>query len=190
MNKIRKTHIILAALLLFVNGVVYTASADHDEHKEKRRHQEKHRHHSDHYESRYLLPVNNATYKENCGSCHFTYQPELLPSGSWKKILTSLEDHFGETVEIDSEAERVIAEYLHSNAAERSSAKRAVKITKCLGSNLPLRITQIPYIQKKHHEISPDVFKREAIGSLANCSACHTTAEKGIYDDDDVVIPR
>ena len=190
MNKIRKIHIILAALFLFVNGLVYTASADHDEHKEKRRHQKKHRHQSEHYENRYLLPVNNSTYNENCGSCHFAYQPELLPSGSWKKILAGLEDHFGETVEVDSGAERIIAEYLHSNAAERSSAKRAVKIMKCLGSETPMRITQIPYIQKKHHEIGPDVLKREAIGSLSNCSACHTTAEKGIYEDDNVVIPR
>ncbi len=188
MNKIRKIHIILATLLLFVNGVAYTG--DHDEHKEKRRHQEKHRHHSDHYENKYLSPVNNVAYKENCGSCHFAYQPELLPSGSWKRILTSLEDHFGEAVEVDSEEKKFIAEYLQKNAAERSSAKRAVKIIKCLGSDLPMRITQIPYIQKKHHDISPEVFKRKAIGSLSNCSTCHTTAEKGIYDDDNVVIPR
>lgn len=190
MNKIRKIHILFAALLLFVNGVVYTASADHDEHKEKRRHQKKNGHHSEHYENGYLLQVNNETYKEDCGSCHFAYQPELLPSGSWKNILAGLEDHFGETVEVDSEAKRVITEYLNANAAEHSSAKRAAKIMKCLGSETPMRITQIPYIQKKHHEISPDVLKREAIGSLSNCSACHTTAEKGIYDDDDVVIPR
>jgi hypothetical protein len=190
MNKIRKIHIILTALLLLVNGVVYTASADHDERKEKRRHQKRNRNHSEHYGERYLTPVNNPTYKENCGSCHFVYQPELLPSGSWNKMLSGLEDHFGEVVELDSEAKGVIAEYLNSNAAERSSAKRSVKIMRCLESETPLRITEIPYIQKKHHEISPDVLKREAIGSLSNCSACHTTAEKGIYEDDDVVIPR
>jgi hypothetical protein len=93
-------------------------------------------------------------------------------------------------VEIDSEAKRVITGYLNANAAESSSAKRAAKIMKCLGSETPMRITQIPYIKKKHHEINPDVLNREAIGSLSNCSACHTTAEKGIYDDDNVVIPR
>ena len=110
---------------------------------------------------------------------------EQQPDCSSDDILASLEDHFGETVEVDSEAKRVITEYLNANAAERSSAKTAAKIMKCLGSETPMRITQIPYIQKKHHEISPDVVKREAIGSLSNCSACHTTAEKGIYDDDD-----
>ena len=30
----------------------------------------------------------------------------------------------------------------------------------------------------------------ESIGSISNCVACHTTAEEGIYDDEDVKIPR
>jgi hypothetical protein len=58
------------------------------------------------------------------------------------------------------------------------------------GSRVPLRITEIPYIQEKHHEVSASVLKRKSIGSLSNCSACHKTAEKGIYDDDNVVIPK
>jgi hypothetical protein len=207
--------IFLAAFLVIINLGFYAALADHDEHKEKRwhqkildwdddddhdgdhnrgrkkkRYQKRYRNDSKNYKKRYLTPVNNSTYIEKCGACHFAYQPELLPSGSWSKILTGLEDHYGEVIELDMESKKVIAEYLKSNAAERSSAKRAVKIMKCLGSETPMRITQIPYIQKKHHEISPDVLKRETIGSLSNCSACHTTAEKGIYEDDTVVIPR
>ena len=55
---------------------------------------------------------------------------------------------------------------------------------------MPLRITDIPYIREKHHELDPAVFERESIGSLANCTACHLTAEKGIYDDDHVKIPK
>ncbi len=126
----------------------------------------------------------------DCGSCHFAYQPELLPAGSWEKILSGLEDHFGQAIELDADAKKVVDGYLTANAAEHSKAKRAVKIMKCLGSQTPLRITEIPYIQNKHHEISPDVFKREAVGSLSNCTACHTTAEKGTYEDDIVVIPK
>jgi hypothetical protein len=59
-----------------------------------------------------------------------------------------------------------------------------------LGNQVPLRITDIPYIREKHHEISPNILKRESIGSLSNCSACHTTAENGIYEDDNVTIPK
>ena len=53
-----------------------------------------------------------------------------------------------------------------------------------------MRITDIPYIRREHHELDPAVFKRVSIGSLANCIACHITAEKGIYDDDNVKIPK
>ena len=44
--------------------------------------------------------------------------------------------------------------------------------------------------QKNHHEISQKVLKRESVGSLSNYLACHTTAEKGIYSDDNVKIPK
>jgi len=113
-----------------------------------------------------------------------------LPAGSWGKILVGLENHFDDFVELDPDTRKIIAEYLKANAADHSTAKRAVKIMRSLGSQTPLRITEIPYIRRKHHEIHPDVYERESIGSLSNCSACHTTAEKGIYDDDHVVIPH
>jgi len=190
MNTIKKWFILGVALLLMVNGVFHTASADHKGDKEKKRYQKRDRNHSEHNGNRNLTPVNNPTYKDNCGACHFAYQPELLPSGSWDKIVAGLEDHFGEAIEIDSESKKTIAEYLNANAAEHSSAKRAIKIMKSLGNQTPLRITQIPYIQRKHRKIQSDVFKRKSIGSLSNCLACHRTAENGIYEDDDVVIPR
>jgi len=53
-----------------------------------------------------------------------------------------------------------------------------------------MRITDTPYIREKHHDLNPEVLERESIGSLSNCIACHTTAEEGIYEDDNVKIPR
>ncbi|MFZ0243805.1 MAG: hypothetical protein WAL90_19350, partial [Desulfobacterales bacterium] len=106
------------------------------------------------------------------------------------KILSQLNDHFGEEIEADPDTIKTISDYLKTNGAENSTAKRSVKIMKCLGNQVPLRITDIPYIRKKHHELDPAIFKRKSIGSLANCVACHTTAENGIYDDDDVKIPN
>ncbi len=190
MRRAQKWIIVLGAVLLLASGVFYTAMADHDDHKKRKRHQERHRNSSKHYEKDHLTPVANQTFKQECGACHFAYQPELLPSGSWSKILTGLDDHFGEFIALDPESKKKIAEYLEANAAEHSSAKRSVKIMRSLGRETPLRITQIPYVIKKHHEIGPEILKRESIGSLANCSACHTTAEQGIYEDDNVVIPR
>ena len=93
-------------------------------------------------------------------------------------------------IELDDDSRKTIAAYLKSNSAEYSSAKRAVKIMRSLRNQVPLKITDIPYIIEKHHEISPNILKRESIGSLSNCIACHTTAEKGIYEDDNVKIPN
>ena len=117
-------------------------------------------------------------------------QPALLPSGSWGKILSGLEDHNGESVDIEDGDLKIIREYLQNNAADHSSTKRARKIMRSLDGQIPERITEVPYIRHKHHEVQKEVFERESIGSPANCTACHPTAEAGIYEDDYVEIPE
>jgi hypothetical protein len=80
--------------------------------------------------------------------------------------------------------------YLTLNAADTFSAELAKKILRCLNGRTPVRITDIPCIRKEHHEISPQVVKRPSVESLANCIACHRTAENRVYDDDWVSIPE
>lgn len=207
MNRKTTLTIFLTFILIVFSGALYLAAAD-DDHKEKswfhkildwdddddddhkHRKRNRKRHRDNEHDGSYLKPVNNPTYKEECGACHFAYQPELLPEASWMEILTNLDDHFGESIELDDGSRKAISDYLKSNSAEYSSAKRAVKIMRSLRNHVPMRITDTPYIREKHHEISPNVFKRESIGSLSNCSACHTTAENGIYEDDNVKIPK
>ena len=212
MNGTKNCIISAIALLLITNGTFYPVLADHGEHKgkrwyqkifnwddddndhegrgNKRRYQKRFRNKSAHDEKEYLAPVNNQTYIDKCGACHFAYQPGLLPSGSWEKILDGLEDHFGEAADLDEATQKTIVEYLKTNSAEYSRNEQSVKIMRSLGGNTPMRITEIPYIQAKHRKINQDVFQRESIGSLSNCSACHVTADKGVYDDDDVKIPQ
>ena len=190
MNRIHRWIVFLLVFLLTANGVLFTAFADHNDHKGKRRYQKRERKYSEHNGNRNLKMVNNPTYKENCGVCHFAYQPGLLPAGSWDKIINGLADHFGEALELDADSTKIITEYLKTNAADYSSAKLSSKIMRCLGNQTPLRITRVPYIQRKHHDLQLNVLKREPIGSLSNCSACHNTADKGIYDDDNVTIPK
>ena len=186
--------IIVAILLFLTLSLILDAFADDNRFRKRHRHrggsQKVDDDNDDHDNDGHLKPVTNQAYKETCGECHFAYQPELLPSASWLKILSQLDDHFGEEVEADPDTIANISEYLKTNGAEKSSAKQSKKIMGSLGSQVPLRITDIPYIRRKHHELNPAVFKRESIGSLANCTACHTTAESGIYDDDDVKIPK
>jgi len=154
------------------------------------RHGERHRNGAHDRGGLDLNPVSDPTYKEKCGACHLAYTPGLLPAESWRKMLSQPEDHFGESLDLDPEAKNSIANYLEANSADRSTAKRSVKIMRSLGSQAPMRITEIPLFRKKHHEISAAVLQRQSIGSLSNCSACHARAEEGIYDDDEVVIPN
>ncbi|MFK5971601.1 MAG: diheme cytochrome c [Candidatus Marithrix sp.] len=138
-----------------------------------------------------VAPVNNANYAEECGACHFAYQPGLLPSVSWKKLMTSLEDHFGESAELEPEEQKNLTAYLTKNAAEFSNYKRSVKIIRSLTKNkTPLRITEIPYIIKKHDELtSAMVIGNPEVKSLSYCDNCHTKAVTGSYAEDDIIVP-
>ncbi len=182
--------IICATLVLVLLGsLAATVGADEDD---GRKHQRRERRHGDdnHNGRENLKPVVNPTYADQCGACHFAYQPELLPAGSWKKILDGSDDHFGESVDLEPDAMVEIAGYLASNAADTSPAELARKIIRCLDGLTPLRITEVPYIRREHREVSPQVINRKSVGSLSNCIACHRTAEKGIYDDDEVSVPK
>ncbi len=138
-----------------------------------------------------VAPVNNANYAEECGACHFAYQPGLLPSSSWKKLMTGLEDHFGENAELETEEQQVLTDYLTKQAAEFSSYKRSTKIIRSLiKDKTPLRITEIPYIIKKHDELtSVMVTGNPEVKSLSYCDNCHTKAITGSYTEDDIIVP-
>jgi len=182
----RKIFLCILALTVFAIAIPQLLFADHEE----RRNRQRERHRSSDHRASELRPVSHPAYKETCGACHFTYQPELLPSTSWKKILDQLEDHFGQSFELDQETQTSVLAYLEANAAEHSTSKRAVRIMRSVGSSTPARITEIPYIRDKHRKVSGSVLNRPSVGSLSNCAACHRRAEEGNYDDDYVVIPE
>lgn len=179
MNGMQKRIVFLMIFFLVLAGTIYVALAEHnpDHQKNSQPSREKHG-------KKQLAPIANQTYKDQCGACHFAYQPDLLPSRSWEKILTGLDNHFGQEVELEPGSKKIIADYLKTQAAEKSPAPVASKIMQSLGNSTPLRITDTPYIQRKHNEISPQALKQATRESLSNCLACHKTAEQGIYEDD------
>ncbi len=139
-------------------------------------------------------PVKNETYRSNCAECHYAYAPGLLPARSWRALLApkALENHFGENAELDEQDRREILRFLTENAADQSWYKRSIKIMRSLADDAtPLRITEVPYIKRKHSEIPARMVKENRkVRSLSYCAKCHTQAEeKGIFDDDTVFIP-
>ncbi len=137
-----------------------------------------------------VKPVENKHYLEECGSCHFAYQPGLLPRRSWEKVMGRLDAHFGDNAELDAEALAELTAYVMDNAADQALEKRSVKIMRSLESDeAPLRITETPYIHHQHDEIPARYIKHAEIGTLSNCTACHKKAREGYYGERWIEIP-
>lgn len=141
-------------------------------------------------EHRYLPPPEGSAYSRECGSCHFLYFPGLLPEGSWIKLMGQ-EEHFGEALELGPADKIGIIMYLKENSADKLRGNEwSSKIMRSLGTLSPVRVTEVPYIARKHAKIKKDVLERPSIKGLSNCGACHRTAARGDFDDDDVRIPE
>ena len=132
----------------------------------------------------------NEIYRKSCGACHFAYPPGLLPARSWLKIMDTPGGHAGGDLSIDEKTRAGIKEYLKQNSAEKSQLKKSKKILASIGSDVPSRISEIPYIKNKHRKIKQEVFSRESIKWRGTCSACHKTAERGDLNDGAVTIPE
>lgn len=140
-----------------------------------------------------VAPVKDSVHNEECSACHFPYQPGLLPERSWRKLLAAnaLEDHFGENAELDEETRKHILDFLVANAADKSKYKRSLKIMASLKKDeTPLRITEVSYIRRKHHDIPAKLIKgNPKVKSLSFCDNCHNKAGDASFDDDTVNIP-
>jgi hypothetical protein len=171
--------------LILCSGMLVTVSFADEHHTKERKDKNHHNQESDENGDKRLSSPQNQTYLNFCGSCHFAYQPGLLPKASWEKMMS--EGHFGI---LDEQTRKQIMDYLKTNSAENNTSEISRKSIASVGTNKPTKIMDIPYIRKKHDEISQDVFKRKTIGSRANCIACHTKAKDGNYEDDFVKIPK
>jgi hypothetical protein len=138
-----------------------------------------------------VAPVKYAFYKEECGSCHFPYQPGLLPARSWQRLMGGLNDHFGENAELEAADAQRLTDYLTANAADTANYKRSRGITRSLRkSEVPLRISETRYFTRKHHELSSRMVKdNPKVRSFSNCDLCHTRAAEGSYNEHQVKVP-
>ncbi len=143
-------------------------------------------------EKKGVAPVSDELYIKECASCHFAYQPGLLPEKSWVKLMKDLQNHFGTDASLEPEDNQKILKYLVKNSAEKSTNyKRSKKINKSIQSNeTPIAVTETRYFINKHKDIRKDLITQKEVRSLANCIACHTTADKGVYGERDIDIPN
>lgn len=125
--------------------------------------------------------VNNAKWKDECGGCHFAYPPRFLPAESWRAIMSGLDKHFGSNATMDEASANEISAFLEKNA----STKKHEVLAKPL-----LRITETRWFKSEHKEVAARDWKNPKVKSPANCGACHTKADSGDFDEDNVKIPK
>jgi len=138
-----------------------------------------------------VAAVENPVYKEECGSCHMAYPAGLLPARSWTKMMTGLEDHFGDDAELDPDTHQAISRLLVENSADRSDYRRSRKFSQSIGSSdAPIRISDTPYFRHEHDEIPERmVAGNSKVKSISQCDSCHTSAERGAFNEHDIYIP-
>jgi diheme cytochrome c len=129
--------------------------------------------------------IADASVKKECGACHMPYPPQFLPQRSWQKIMDTLGQHFGEDASLAEEQRKPILGYLLANAADVVKLNAARKFAAGIPPSVtPLRITETPRWIGKHREVRAGSWTDPKVKSKANCIACHTGADRGIYEDD------
>ena len=128
-----------------------------------------------------LLPAQtDAKWQQECGSCHIAYPPGLLPAESWRKVMASLDKHFGADASMAPAETKEITDFLVKFGSNRWS-----------GAATPPRITETAGFKRQHGgaELPAGVWKRSSVKGPSNCQACHPGADKGDFNERSIKIP-
>jgi hypothetical protein len=128
---------------------------------------------------REVFDVGNPVYREECGSCHVAYPPQLLPKASWQAIMAGLDKHFGSDASLDAGTAKAIQTYLETNASRRAGRGRP-----------PLRITETAWFKDEHDDVPAATWRSAAVKRPASCGACHTKADQGDYSERTLRVPK
>lgn len=131
----------------------------------------------------YVLVPKDAAYLKECGSCHTAFSPQLLPAASWRRIMASLDNHFGDSAKVDAATQQAITAYLVDNAADHAASDESRVIMHSLGpGEVPGRITEIPFVAGVHAAaLDPRWNGQPRPKRLTECETCHVRAPKGDY---------
>lgn len=126
-----------------------------------------------------LARASDKTWLEECGSCHVAYPPSMLSADNWRRMMGGLDKHFGADASLDpASAERITA-FLQRDASTRGERD---------ASNT-LRITDTRWFVREHDEVLPATWRDPKVKSAANCAACHTDTDSGLYKERNIVMP-
>lgn len=134
--------------------------------------------------SHYYPPVIDPLVKEECGSCHLAFPASMLPASSWKRMMSELENHFGDNAAVDPALGQKITAYLTANAGDAAGQRYSEKLLRGVNpATAPQRITTLPKWVSEHRKVPDWEWRHKDVRSKANCTACHADAELGYYED-------
>ena len=137
------------------------------------------------------MHTQDPVYQAECGGCHLAFPPGLLPATSWQRIMTGLQDHYGDNASLDAATVERIGNFLQATAADANGWGRSSRIARSLeGREPPMRITETTYFRRHHEEIPGRlVLNNPDVGSYSRCEACHQGAARGDFNEHAVRIP-
>ena len=179
--------LLVVSLLSLGSAGLAFGDDDDDEGEEHGRYRE-----SEWMESRTsLAPIANATYTQECGSCHMAYQPGLLPPRAWAEIMTpaALKNHFGDDASLTEALRAEISTFLGANSADLGRQGYPMQDSVSVAGGLP-RITETASFKDEHNEIPARLVKdNPEVGSFSQCNRCHRGAVEGDYEERRIDIP-
>lgn len=120
----------------------------------------------------------NATWQEECGSCHIAYPPQLLSKQNWQQLMGGLDKHFGANAVLGPKEQQEISAFLqrHGAGSERYATNT-------------MRISDTPWFKREHREVSRVTWADPAVKSRSNCASCHVNAERGDWSERGIRVP-
>ncbi len=119
-------------------------------------------------------------YAQECAACHVAYPPALLSADSWQRIMMGLSQHYGVDASLDAAQIDTIARWLRSEAG----VYKKVQTSPPEG-----RISRSNWFVREHRRVAPEVWRHASVKSPAQCTACHTQADQGRFDERDLRLP-
>lgn len=123
-------------------------------------------------------------FQAECGSCHVAFPPQLMIADDWRRVMRSLDKHYGDNASLD-EKTRVILENFHV----RHAGGKKVGSSNMARTGESPRLTQTDWFLREHRKVSAADWKDAKVKTPANCAACHTQAAAGSYREREIVMP-
>lgn len=121
------------------------------------------------------------SWRAECTSCHTAYPPALLSANDWKRVMQSLDKHYGSDASVTPQEVQEISQFLVANASTKGSQH--------VSPVDPPRMTKTAWFERKHRKVPTAAWFDIRIKSAANCAACHTQAAKDNFSEHEIAVP-